>query len=264
MTTRHEKLASHTLTAIWIGLVATGLVLVVWAAATPEYIDAARANELRSILAPGSQEERDQWFRDMAALRTNKWPLHDAGCGLATLGISVLAVISWFGLRDIQNFRRMSTPQSGWRFLLLGSVIWLAFLPVMAFAVIEDVTRGYAPHWADSIGIPLAGIGASILVPWPFLVLIGWLVFLWGASLPVPLWIWNKQRKWQSVFWTILCALLALPLSLMILLTAIYGPFLAIPLFIVGLYLVLAARAAAISRSMPRAMSACDKLEAAR
>jgi hypothetical protein len=120
---------------------ATGWTLMQRAAAMPEYTDRGAAERVLRESPPsyrleteaGQQEyeafKRD-WNRRLGALLTPKWRLHDMGRGLLTLSACGWLAALWFGLWDIRRLQQMRTPRSALSFLLLGSLIWLAVVPV--------------------------------------------------------------------------------------------------------------------------------------
>jgi hypothetical protein len=240
---------------------AAGAMLVHRAAGMPDYTDPAEARRLyeawprRAVIGPegqGNEEaaHRADWSRRFAALETPKWRLQDLGRGLLAFAACGLAVALRLRLWDIRNLRHARTPRSALAFLLLGSLIWLAMVPVQAFKLREDVARWHVSPWSD-VPVPVVFAAVFYSLTLPVLVGVGWLAVLRRAKLPANLWLWDPSRWWRSAAWTGVCGVLALLLSADLVLAVIGGPFPAVPFLVTGIYLVLSARAAVVSQRMP-------------
>lgn len=238
-----------------------GAALVHRAAGMPEHTDPAEARRIyeawprRVVVGPEGQGKEQaahkaDWSRRFAALETPKWRLHDLGRGLLALAVCGLAVALRLRLWDIRNLRHAKTPRSALSFLLLGSLVWLAMVPVQAFRFHEDVARWRVSPWSD-VPVPVVAAAAFYSMTLPVLVGVGWLTVLRRAKLPANLWLWDPSRWRRSAAWTGFYGVLALLLSADLVLAIIGGPFPTIPLLMTGVYLVLSARAATVSQRPP-------------
>ena len=120
-------------------------------------------------------------------------------------------------------------------------------IPAYALHFITEMTRGYHPHWADTIAIPM--IESESIVLGLFLPYIAiWLVFVVGARLPVSLFSTAPGRPLVNVFWTGASVLLMVPIVLVLFGAVLEGPTLMVPFLWLTLWLALCARAAALTR----------------
>lgn len=227
-----------------------GAGLVLWSALLPEYRDPAQASELLTTQdwqrAVDREAFNQDWFRRMAELRTAKWSLQDLGTGLLVLTACFLVITMRYRLATIRDFLSLRSPGSTSGFLIPGTIAWLGMTLSFAYMTIRDVSRHFAPPWADSLSIPLAALPVPfLLLPVPLVV--GWLLVR-RAPLPVGLWIWDGKRPSRAMIWTALFALTAAILLAALGMAVIAGDIFAIPLTILALYLTLAARAAVIAR----------------
>lgn len=236
-----------------------GIALIVWSLPMPVYADHAKAQEVLSRNcsfdearnAPMSREDRrrctDLWFADMAAVRTSKWPLQDRGLALIAFAATVAGGIWYFRRDGATSWRELMTPRTRIGFLLTGMVIWGAQLPAHLFALGQNAGREMFPHWADSLGIPIHQLTWEMKVTLPIVTLLG-IAALWRAKLPTSLWHWDRGKPWRCWGWSMLCAVATALLVADVSLALVGGRFLLVPLGCVGVYLVLSARAAMLSR----------------
>jgi hypothetical protein len=231
-------------------LLATGL----W---MPAYTDSVAAERIRS----GSECERgvrnenenlqcnnEQWHRSMDSLRTDKWQFVDLGSGLMASALSILAFAKWKGRK---SWSEMATPRRKLSFLILVSVCWLMQIPGYDVFYLMELTRGYHPWWADSIGIPI--YETRRLVTNLFLPYLGiWLCFVVGARLPARAFSMVANRPVVNFFWTVSSVLLAAPVGLCLMDAIFEGPTLMVPFLWLTLWLTLCARAAALTRHRPK------------
>lgn len=237
---------------VWAG--AEGVALMDRAAATPAFTDPARAREIRGMVPPDDAQARSEfraeWRRDMEALATDKWALLDRGRGLVALAGTGLAAILILRLWDARNLARARTPPSARAFLLLGTAAWAGLVPAgWPRPLSEFVERGQAPYWSENTHLPEHIWALVVLAPLSVAVGLTWFVFLEGARLPAPLWLWDRARPVESALWTAACGALLLPLAAMLVAAVNLGYPLLVPLLAVLIYLVLSARAAVLSRA---------------
>lgn len=219
----------------------------------PAYTNAVTAERIRAgqECEPGvpntSQDHQcpdELWHSSMDNLRTNKWHFVDVGAGLLMSGLMWCGFLWWTRKRDLRD---LSTPKSGLGIIALASMVWLLQIPAYDLLFISELSRGYLPPWADSITIPMSQVQAILISLFiPYLVI--WLLFVVGARLPAPLFSAAPGRPLINAIWTGLAALLLVPVILVLIGAIIDGPTMMVPLLWLSVWLVLCARAAALSR----------------
>lgn len=254
------RIGGAVLVAVCLALIAGGAFRLHQAASVPEYKpnhDRTSFNHLKCgeiILKAEQAECTRRWHQSMQEVRTEKWPLFDQGWSLLALGLTLLGAIAWFRLFDLRNLTRMTTPRTPARIIAIGTAIWLAQVPVAFVDVDLIMLRGYAPHWADSPGIPAGAAILFTLAGLPVLLLVGWFGFLRGAPLPASLWTWDATHPIRSILLSIPPAAVAALLTYLTAEAILWRGFaaLSIPLWLTGVWLCLAARAAVTSRAALR------------
>ena len=242
MTFRTILLSQAALFIVGIALHAIGLAL-------PPFVDPSAAEAL--ILAPVVTESAcqlpDLWHERLDLLRTSRSLLLDGSRGLmlfsATLAVGV-GVARRAGIRSMADLR---TPASTGGFLVPGSaaVLWLIW--ALSFSLVIDLRRAHFPWCSDSIFIPMVGLwhaGALLLV---VLMLAGFIVSRFFGALPASLWINDEARPIRSWIWTLLSGALVAALVPATVYSAFSSAFFAVPSCLVGIYLAVAMRAAALA-----------------
>jgi len=253
-------------------LIGVGLITV--SATMPEYLDPARAEELLNVTMaprtePARQEFTDQWFADMAETRTQKWLFFDFGLGLILTALSVFCLISftrstalWDWLRPgssnrpnlaqiygVKGILKAQSPRARWRFLVYWTILHAGFFVFVVMILIIDEIRGYVPFWSNTEKL-IYVLAALAGFSWP--VLMGtWIVLLIPASLPTRLWVWNKTKLVWSCFWTLLHAVPAGAILLLLATSYTTQQVLIIPFLIFGLYLIESSRSAGLAPRRP-------------
>jgi hypothetical protein len=237
-------------------LLTAGLALLIIGSWMPAYTDPIAAERIRSglecergIANPDKNQECDSrlWHRSMDALRTNKWSLVDSGAGLLASGSTAYAFLWW---NRQKSWRQLSTPKNRWSILVLVALAWLIQIPAYELHFITELTRDYYPHWADSIAIPIYQFRSILLRMFlPYMAI--WLFFIVGARLPVVVFSTIPGRPLTNTFWTVASALLLVPIGLVLIGAILEGPIVQVPFLWLTLWLVLCARAAALSRHQP-------------
>lgn len=223
----------------------------------PAYTDPVVAERIRSGVEcepgiPNTNEnlrcDNDLWYRSMNTLRTNKWSLVDVGDGLLASGLT-LGVFFWW-VRQ-KPWRQLLTPKSSLSIVGLAGLSWLMQIPAYGLFFMTELARGYYPHWADSIAIPMIQFQSILL--WLFLPYMGiWLFFVVGARLPASVFSTVPGRPLLNAFWTGATALLLVPIGLVLIGAILEGPIVTVPFLWLTLWLTLCARAAALTRHRPR------------
>jgi hypothetical protein len=238
-------------------LTAAGLVLVILGYLTPAYTDPVAAERIRSGLEcergianndVSLRCEIETWRRSMEALRTNKWSLVDAGGGLLASAVTMLGFLWWRGKK---SWSRLLTTRSSLSILALAGLGWLVQIPAFVLLLFTEASRGYYPHWADTLVIPITDIQSAVLTLLvPYMAI--WLVFVVGARLPAPVFRNIPGRPLVNILWTGTAAVLLVPTVLYLLVAILNGPVAMVPFLWLTMWLALCARAAALTRHRPR------------
>jgi|SRR6266853_568547 len=188
--------------------VVAGLCLFVYALTVPPYVDEKKFTERYMALSPGQSKE--YWaLRD--EMLTNRFRFQDYGVTVLIAGI-----VGLIALR--KGFRQIKAPRA--RSWLAGLAIALPFLTVggYVFDLFLAFGRGEFPHWADSMGIPLAGV--PILLGAMLVWALAHLLFLRGTytgGTPIAQGV-SRKGNWY------LLAVAALT-ALLICLTSVFGQY---------------------------------------
>jgi hypothetical protein len=134
--------------------------------------------------------------------------------------------------------------------MALVSLAWWMQIPGYLDLFTNGLSRGDYPWWADSIAIPMFGIESFVRRLFlPYLVI--WLFFVAGSQLPVRVFSTIPGRPVVNVFWTVAAALLTVPIGLALIEAILDGMTLMVPVLWLTLWLVVCARAAALTRHRP-------------
>ena len=200
--------------------------------------------------------DRESYTREFhertVAASTGKWRLLHAGESLIALSICFAFIrlcIGSIGNKEKSVWHRLleiTTPRHWLIILGLGAITMAYEIPWTYYYYPRIVSEGCCPVWADSLGavivtvIPLVQILLIVLLP------LGYFMFLFKSKLPVPILVWNKQHPRASLIYT----LIVLPFLLILVALCIpgYADAWKIPQALLGIYVVLCSRAAAISR----------------
>ena len=232
-------------------LIIIGIFLLAVSHNRPIYNDPQEAQRLLSInyaIVPNTEKDNftQDWFIKMDKLRTDKYPLLDMGINLITTAISlvILSIISkdW----TFQAFKNLKTPPKRTYFILLGSVGWIGLHIAELQMLTIDFKRGEFPWWADSLAIPMTSIYLSLMITLPILILIGTLLLCHNPTLPISLWVWDHSNRLKSSIWSVLYGIGIICIAVMMYGNLTHSTFLHFPVYFLGIYIMLSARAAAI------------------
>lgn len=92
-----------------------------------------------------------------AASLTSSRKLQDYGLCAISLGLTTSAVVWWHRLRSILPRTRLAAA-------LFGGTIAILTVAAQIGSLFLDYERGEFPYWADSLGIPLAGMPVILVV----------------------------------------------------------------------------------------------------
>jgi hypothetical protein len=137
-----------------------GLLIFAYSFALDAYTDAEAYNE--AYLSIDREElGREASFEAFHKLRqeylTNKFRYQDYGITFVSLGLFLIIV----GRKGWSN---VSSPNAKWKTVLLG--FGAALLTTVGYVgnLFLEFFRGSFPHWADSLGIPLAGLPIMVII----------------------------------------------------------------------------------------------------
>jgi hypothetical protein len=238
------------LVALCLVSISVGSALLVTAHNTPAHTDERRADELARLYEQNyaSNPERLEPIRQqIAALRTSKWNLYDAGLDMCLLSATLLFGVVRFRIWDLRNLRTVGTPRSRLGLLGLASIALLALLPALQLqSDYEYVRDDLAPAIDTGRGtILFLGTGLFLLL-WIPMMVVGRFLVLRHASLPSNLWCWDNTQHYRSVILTTFFGLVVALLAILLVWSANNFPW-AIPSLLVGVYVILSSRAALVS-----------------
>lgn len=217
------------------------------------WTDEAKVEEVQSwpapgeVSGPGYKAYYQRWAHAIDSLRTQKWPLKDAGATLLMLGLGLAASVFVLGINTGDDLRRLKTPRSRWAIYGLGALGWFGYWASTAAALIQGFNRFEFPTWADTLFVPMIYIAGVAVVGWIALSITA-LVFLPRAQLPAPLWIWRKDLPLHTGLSTGIAATFLLIAAELLRETYLYGHWSAVPALFLWVYAALCFRAAGISR----------------
>jgi hypothetical protein len=240
--------------SVLAGLAAAGGVLLVWSDHIQPWKDPDKANGLRSAMpsqALGTEAYHTynaRIFEQLEFLRTDKWQFFDAGSCLIALAASLALALVLLRIRHWQDVVNLQTPRH--RIVILGvcMIAWFWWCRSVMEQLQQDLDREKFLPWADTIGIPMVGIGLVLFGGLIILTPLTWFLALRRAKLPVSLWIWRDDAPVASWFFS-LCAAFAVLCGVQYLWEVFhYGPYIGAPAVPLWIYGALAVRAAALSQ----------------
>ncbi len=238
--------------------VIVGVVLIQYGRGLEPYSDSARASKLISaeycFYESGGNKDIQvkKWFREMDSVRTARYPTINTGCALivAALTIGILfACLKTFG----SNSRSlMRTPERKWHFFAIGTAIIFSSYFAVVLGLEIDLKREMFPWCADSIMIPIFGMGFATIILLPIALFIGWFVSCFFRNLPVSLWQWDSENAGRSWSVTIFFGSLSILWLGVLFNAAPTADFLIVGPCILAIYVTLSCRAAVLAPSISR------------
>lgn len=222
------------------------------------WTDEAKAEEVQSwpapdeISGPGYKAYYQRWAHAIDTLRTQKYPLKDAGATLLMLGLCLAGSVLLLGINTPDDLYHLETPRSRWTIYALGALGWFGYWASTVAALIQGFNRFEFPTWADTLFVPMLTIAGVALVGWLALSITA-LVYLSRAQLPALLWIWRKDLPLHTGLSTGIAATFLLIAAELLRETYLYGHWSAVPALFLWVYAALCFRAAAISRGQSAA-----------
>jgi hypothetical protein len=167
----------------------TGLILVAFGASSPRMLNP----DWQLAVKEG---DSDSYFREFERNLSPQARRYDLGVGLASAGASMLVLIAVTRSWSVQRLRTLKTPRRRWPVVILSNAAWFYYIWATTQYLILQARRDEFPPWADSIAIPMAGLGMSLI--FGFIVInIGLAVYLYGAKLPASMWTRPRTvRSW--------------------------------------------------------------------
>jgi hypothetical protein len=177
------------LIAIPVLMALFGLILVAL------YIDAPRmADENWQASVPDG--DSDRYFSEFERNLTPEARLFDVGLGLASFGASILVLLVGMKVWTLARLRTLQTPRLRWPIVIAANAVWIYYIWATSQFLMVQFRRDEFPWWADSMGIPLAGISVFGIVG-GLLMNVGLAFCLYGATLPASMWARPRTaRAW--------------------------------------------------------------------
>jgi hypothetical protein len=187
------------------------------------------------------------YFRALEANLTRSARVCDFALGVTCSLLAVLLIVFATQTRTLRDVRRVQTPSSPIRVVVLANATLLAsFLAAVLDLFLSQARREFPP-WGDSLGIPLFQfvVTAAVLIPGVNLALAP---FLFRKTLPVSLWLRpHGARAWVL---SIVAGSVALGGLVLALSAVASGSFLGVVPLMFVTYVALCARAAAAAPSL--------------
>jgi hypothetical protein len=245
-------LVGSILTAACLMGCAVGIALLVIAHRMPAHTDEARATELTIQYEQnymGTPVEQDAIEQKIAALRTSKWKLYNAGLPICLTTLLLLIAILRFKLWDVRMVRSATTPLTRLRLLGLASGAWLALFPAILLQLEDEYGQDdLTPTMGAGPGAFLYLWLAFVMIAWIVIVLAGRFIVLRKTLMPARLLLWNNNGPRRTLIWTAVYGLFGGILVILIALSVRAFPW-GLPSLIVGLYVVASSRAALLNHS---------------
>jgi hypothetical protein len=213
-----------TLLLFAFALLIAGSWLVHQSTAMPEWTDEQKAlavqnwNPPLEDSGPAVAAYNKHWVRAINALRSEKWPYHDAGAALIVFALCLTAALFVLRINTMADVALLMTPKRPWTIYALGLGGWFLY-------------------WTSAI----LALSSVVLAAAAFFI-------LRKSNLPAPLWIWRKDMPGHDWFYTIGTGAAVLIGAEVLRQTYCYGHWLAVPSVFLCVYATLAARAAGIAK----------------
>ena len=222
----------------------------------PAHTNESHATELtmryERMYLSGTREEKAAVEREIVSLRTPKWKLYTAGLAICLTAAVIFIAIYRFKLWDARAFRTLETPRTRSGLLFLAGAAWFALLPAFLWTLDDEYAQDdLMPTMDNGHGMAFVAGPPFIAITLTMLMVIGRYIVLRNARLPANLWIWDRERPYRNLVWTIFYGVIAAAITALIV-GALSGSPCFLPSLMVGLYVVLSSRAAILSGGHPR------------
>lgn len=238
-----------------LALIIGGIGLLQQSAAMPEWTDDAKAQAVQTWdppmedSGPAVDAYNRRWVKAINALRSEKWPYHDAGAALIAFALCLAGGTLVLRIHSVADIIAMKTPARAWVIYSLGIVGWFVYWASAALALVDGFDRFEFPPWSNSqitmivMIASFAAIGSVVLAAMSFFI-------LRKAELPAPMWIWRKDMPGHDWFYTIGTGFVLLIAPEVLRETYCFGHWLAVPSVFLCVYATLAMRAAGIAKNV--------------
>ena len=149
------------------GLVILGICVFGWSTQFEPYKDIAALHEAMMAYPAGieaSGEASRRYWAIREELLTPKFLLQDIGLSAFICAAILYATIRIYRVKRWADFLHIAPPQKYRWVVVIGVCAAFAFTFASAAALFIDFSRQMFPPWADSMGIPLMGLPALLLV----------------------------------------------------------------------------------------------------
>jgi hypothetical protein len=143
-----------------------GLLIFAYSFVLDAYTNAEEYNEAYLSIdreALGREASFEAFHKLREKYLTNKFRYQDYGITFISLGLFLIIV-------GRKGWANISSPSAKWKTLLLGFGAALLTAAGYVGDLFLEFSRGSYPHWADSLGIPLAGMPIMLII-----------LFFWAA-----------------------------------------------------------------------------------
>lgn len=253
-----NKITSIMLLCIVLALcVFVGFVLVFYSWSIAEFTDDNAAMEWlwsdypEDMNREAYAEFNENWHRGMDEFRTNKWPIHDRGIGLLTLGGLLLLVLQICKWCSVFSISQIQTPKRKITLLMLGLIGFAFMIASMVHEITRIMDRHEVPIWADSSAIPLFAISRFAKEGFLVIFIVG-VLQLWIAKFPAYLFEAHLKTTGRSLLLWVPYGILTMWFVGSVFEAVYYGVFLAIPGFLIWIYVVLSTRAGLVKNISKR------------
>jgi hypothetical protein len=151
-----------------------GIALLCLAAALAPYKDISAVENAKLDYPDDNKDSHAASLKYWAirdAQMTPKFSLQDYGFTSLTIGFALFILMLAFKIKSFEEFRDIKTPNRKWKVVLLGVLAAISGPIVYVISLFLDMARDEFPPWADSLGLPLAG------VPFLFVIMLVFAIF---------------------------------------------------------------------------------------
>lgn len=229
--------------AIIVFILMIGLGLFIYSLSLDYYKDKQAADNL---ISSSYDIDKSDYYKQEAALRTNKVTFMDLGAGISIASIVLLGFMRFNHIKTISDLVQIKSINKTALFIL-SNVLWLILIPGTYWYYFFRAGRGDYPPFADSIGIPL-----SAQVPFLFDLIIPLDLFIGltmiNCNIPTKLFIKADFCKGRAIFWEIFFGFWLLINFFFFVIFVIGGDHISIPVNLFFTYVLLTLRAGKINK----------------
>jgi len=221
-----------------IVLMIIGIILFCYSFVLPYYKDQKAASNL---LVESYSMNKNDYYKQEAALRTNKTTFMDVGAGLTIAAVSILLFLIQSKIKTVSDYKTLQTFKNKTD-VFVSNLVWLLLIPGTFWYYYFRGVRGDYPPFADSIGIPLMEQIPTIL--FALIPLNLFLLFtIRKTSLPAKLFIKPAYYNAPIILWEVFFGFWLLLSLLCLILFIMDGDHFSIPVNLFFTYILLTLRA---------------------